>query len=260
MKYSNQILRLQRIFWMFFARWPGSCKCIICGHSVARFLPYQGGKSFSPPLMQELDVVGSDIENFECPRCGSHDRERHLILYFERAGLFKQLNHARVLHFAPEKYFSQKIQESTPISYIKADLYPSTEYIEKIDMQELPFESSSLDFVIANHVLEHVRDDKKALSEITRVLTPGGTAILQTPFSRKLRTTLEDPGIHSASARLHAYGQEDHVRLYGQDWLNYFESFGLSSSVKKHEDLLTDIDPFIHGVNAAEPFMWFVKR
>lgn len=43
------------------------------------------------------------------------------------------------------------------------------------DAQELPFESGSFDAVVANHMLYHVPDRPKALSEISRVLRPGGT-------------------------------------------------------------------------------------
>jgi SAM-dependent methyltransferase len=42
------------------------------------------------------------------------------------------------------------------------------------DVQHLPFEDGSFDAVVANHMLYHVPDIPKALSEITRVLRPGG--------------------------------------------------------------------------------------
>lgn len=43
-----------------------------------------------------------------------------------------------------------------------------------IDAQAIPFERESFDAVIANHMLYHVPDRSKALSEIRRVLKPGG--------------------------------------------------------------------------------------
>ncbi|MDY7077640.1 MAG: class I SAM-dependent methyltransferase [Chloroflexota bacterium] len=45
---------------------------------------------------------------------------------------------------------------------------------EVIDAQEIPFERGSFDGVIANHMLYHVPDIGRALSEIRRVLRPGG--------------------------------------------------------------------------------------
>ncbi|MBO0795835.1 MAG: class I SAM-dependent methyltransferase, partial [Ktedonobacteraceae bacterium] len=43
-----------------------------------------------------------------------------------------------------------------------------------IDAQTIPFESESLDVVIANHMLYHVPDRARALGEIQRVLKKGG--------------------------------------------------------------------------------------
>lgn len=42
------------------------------------------------------------------------------------------------------------------------------------DVQDLPFADGSFDAVIANHMLFHVEDRPRALSEIARVLRPGG--------------------------------------------------------------------------------------
>ena len=46
------------------------------------------------------------------------------------------------------------------------------------DLQRFP--DASLDFVVSTQVIEHVPDDQKMLSEIARVLTPGGTAYVTT--------------------------------------------------------------------------------
>ncbi len=43
------------------------------------------------------------------------------------------------------------------------------------DAENLPFESRTMDAVIANHMLYHVRHIEMALMEIRRVLKPGGT-------------------------------------------------------------------------------------
>ncbi len=42
------------------------------------------------------------------------------------------------------------------------------------DIQDLPFEDSIFDIVIANHMLYHVPDIDKGLGEVRRVLKPGG--------------------------------------------------------------------------------------
>ena len=56
---------------------PGSRYCCICESRIAKFLPYtpKGLLPYrQPPFMAAMDVVGSDIANFSCPRCGAHDR------------------------------------------------------------------------------------------------------------------------------------------------------------------------------------------
>jgi SAM-dependent methyltransferase len=46
------------------------------------------------------------------------------------------------------------------------------------DAQELPFRSQSFDVVIANYVLHHVPDTRRALAEMARVVRPGGTVVV----------------------------------------------------------------------------------
>ena len=212
-----------------------------------------------PALVQVLDMVGSDVDNFSCPRCGAHDRERHLLLYMTSSGLLSALRGKSIVHFAPEKRLSCEIAVAGPGSYVRCDLYPGSPDIVKVDMLCMAFESQSFDILIANHVLEHVADDRKALSEIHRVLKVGGYAILQTPYARKLHATWQDAGITDDAARLQAYGQEDHVRLYGRDIFDRFTSAGLRSCVASHSDLLEQINASIHGVNHEEPFFLFQK-
>jgi len=52
------------------------------------------------------------------------------------------------------------------------------------DAEHLPFEDHSFSHVIASEVLEHLRDDRRALSEIARVLKPDGIVILTFPHRR----------------------------------------------------------------------------
>lgn len=229
----------------------------MCGHRVGRFLPYAGGWRHAPALTRALQVVGSDLDHFECPWCGAHDRERHLLLYMRAAGVLERLSGQDVLHFAPERRLSGVIAEAGPRSYRKADLFPQAADVERMDMLAIPCEAGSFDLVIANHVLEHVGDDERAVREIHRVLKPGGYAILQTPFSAKLLHTWSDAGIDDDAARLEAYGQEDHVRLFGRDVFGRFESGGLVACVGTHDELLKDCSPATYGVNRDEPFFLF---
>lgn len=250
----------QRILKAIIASLGARRRCIICGKAVRRFMPYRDGWRGAPPLIRALDVVGSDLDNFGCPHCGSHDRERHLLLYMQESGMLEGMEQKAVMHFAPEPHLSRRIAALKPARYVRCDLFPSEPDIARVDMLDIPFEAQSFDLVIANHVLEHVADDAKALSEIRRVLKVAGRAILQTPFSAALTRTWEDPGISTDVARLQAYGQEDHVRLYGRDIFERFAAVGLKPLVRRHEELLGAYDPVELGLNAVEPFFLFVRE
>lgn len=242
------------------ARIPlGFHECVICGHSIARFLPYRGGGAGGGALMHALNIVGSDVNNFSCPWCYSHDRERHLYLYMLMAGIFSFLTGKRVLHFAPEMHLSRIIEKAGPDLFVKCDLHPWAPDMIKVDLLELPYADSYFDLLIANHVLEHVTDDRRAVAEIARVLKPGGFAILQTPYSDILLRTWEDAGINSKALRLEFFGQEDHLRLFGKDIFDRIEKQGLQSKVLSHDELLGDYCTRRFGLNEREPFFLFEK-
>lgn len=210
--------------------------------------------------MRALHTIGSNPDQFECPRCGAHDRERHLLMYMRADGILSHLGGKVVLHFAPEKRLSRFITAATPSRYLRADLFPCSPDVERVDMLDMQFEDESFDCVIANHVLEHVSNVPRALAEIRRVLKQGGLAILQTPYSEKLYHTWQDEGIDTPPARLQAYGQEDHVRLFGRDIFEQIAGAGFENRVRRHSELLPDVDPVVMGVNRDEPFFLFRKR
>lgn len=232
--------------------------CPICNRKIQFFLPYRRGRVDIPPFIRCMEMIGSDVENFSCPSCASHDRERHLMLYLRASGVLKKMRDKSVLHIAPEKNISNLISPLTK-NYIMGDLYPTDKTIKKINLQQVNYPDEYFDFVIANHVLEHVDNDIEALNEIYRITRPGGHAILQTPYSNALHHTFFDPGINTKIARLNAYGQEDHQRLYGLDLPLRIQSSGFKSLIQNHAELLSSIDPYKFGVNPNEPFFLFQK-
>src|SRR5262249_52410044 len=87
----------------------------------------------------------------------------------------------------------------------------------------------SFDAVLCNHVMEHVPDDRAAFGEIRRILRPGGWATLMTPVVRDV--TDEDPTVTDPAERLRRFGQRDHVRRYGWDYVQRVEEAGLDVEV-----------------------------
>jgi SAM-dependent methyltransferase len=187
--------------------------CPICEKSYKKFLPY--GRINPRP-------------NALCPNCLSLERHRLIWLYLkERTGFFNKKLH--VLHIAPEACFIKRFEKTHGDSYITADIESPLAKV-KMDIHDIPFKENTFDVVLCNHVLEHVKDDILAMSEIKRVLKPGGFSIMQVPFFYPLpEKTFEDPGITDPKEREKVFGQDDHVRRYGPDYSERIKQAGLNA-------------------------------
>ena len=63
---------------------------------------------------------------------------------------------------------------------------PEAERVELEPDAPLPFDDGSFDLVVCTETLEHVRDVQLLLSEVRRVLEPGGRLAVTTPANRRL--------------------------------------------------------------------------
>ena len=146
-----------------------------------------------------------------CPRCSAMERHRLLYLVVGRVLNDMDCSAMKMLHFAPEPFFSKYFSARFG-RYETADLYMRG-VDHKVDLQALPFEDRSYDFVFASHVLEHVVDDDKALSEIRRILKPGGVALLPVPIVAE--KTIEYPEPNPKEFY--------HVRAPGYDYFDRYD-------------------------------------
>ena len=155
----------------------------------------------------------------KCPHCGS--LERHRFLYFIYKKYFLNTNkQIKLLHTAPEKCIYDLIKKNPKIDYTPIDLFPEGyKFCQclKEDVTNLSFKDNTFDFVISNQVMEHILDENKFLSELLRVLKPGGYLLLNFPVFMDLEKTFQDDSITSPEDREKYYGQSDHVRKYGRD-------------------------------------------
>ena len=108
----------------------------------------------------------------------------------------------------------------------------------RVDITDLPFDDSRFDAIYCSHVLEHVPDDRKAMSELRRVLRPGGWAILQVPI--KGIVTFEDPAVTTPEDRERVFGQSDHVRIYGLDFKDRLEEVGFKVTIVQYANVLSE--------------------
>jgi SAM-dependent methyltransferase len=144
----------------------------------------------------------------------------------------------KLLHFAPEPAFHRIFKKSSNISYDTIDLNSPLAKI-KADICNLPLEDNMYDFILCNHVLEHIDDDIKAMSELYRVLKKGGIGIFQIPIDINRDKTFEDSSIKNPKERNKVFGQYDHVRIYGTDYYDRLRSVGFSVEQVKYSDNLT---------------------
>ena len=128
------------------------------------------------------------------------------------------------MHIAPEQCFNKNFKKNF-ISYITCDLNSPLAEI-KADVSDLPFKENEFDYVLCNHVLEHVYDDNKAMREIYRVLKFEGKAILQVPINNKLEKTIDGRNTLDVNLRNKLFGQYDHLRAYGLDYYDKLTQVG----------------------------------
>jgi SAM-dependent methyltransferase len=96
--------------------------------------------------------------------------------------------------------------------------------------------------VICSHVLEHVPDDRRAMSEVFRALRPGGTAYFMQPVDFGQAETYEDPSIVTPEERLRAFNQHNHVRVYGRDVRDRLAGAGFEVTERRYTEELDPAD------------------
>ena len=191
--------------------------CPICRHYSRKFAPAGLHKR----------------KNARCVWCGSVERHRGIWLFFERkTQLFTSLPKS-MLHFAPEPCIARRLQTVIGVGYITADL-DEKRAIVKADITDLQFADGQFEVIYCCHVLEHVPDDRQAMKELHRVLSPAGWAIILVPISAE--KTVEDPAIRITEDRLKHYGQKDHVRRYGRDFFTRLSDSDFHVEVIKPSD------------------------
>ena len=231
--------------------------CPLCGSNLKQF--YFLG--VDTKVAKDLEITGSGWRAAGCYKCESSDRDRLVYLYMKNHTDIFEDNEKKVLHMAPERIIMEKILATKKGDYRLGDLftegYTYHERVENMDVTKLPLEDNYFDYVLCNHVLEHVPDDVKGMSEIFRVLKSGGNAILQVPMSNKLDKTFQDDSITDKQKREEAYGQFDHLRIYGKDYKERLESVGFKVEVKNF--CSEDPKNIKYGINPLEDFFVITK-
>lgn len=161
-----------------------------------------------------LDCGWFIVPQVECPSCRAHERHRFFKLYLERTPphfLSSSEKSINILHFAPEHHFRKILESKKNLLLFSTDY--TSEALQSVspprfvaDIHHLPIKDERFIGIVCLHVLEHVKDDRKALLELARILSPQGELLLMVPFMMDQEETIE-------------YGEPrpdifDHVRGY----------------------------------------------
>ncbi len=181
-----------------------------------------------------------------CPNCGSQVRHRLLVAAFDGhsdiIGLDEQtLFHGKsLLHFAPERQLRDRLRRAT-LQHLTAD-FDRGDCDLRLDISRMPeVRDASFDVVMACDVLEHVPDDRAAFREIHRVLRAGGMTILSVPQKDPPSSTDEDLSVTDEAEREKRFGQRDHVRMYGDDFLQRLEEAGFQVQILTSESVPNEL-------------------
>jgi uncharacterized protein YbaR (Trm112 family) len=197
-------------------------KCSCCGWQGLKFGTYWS--------------VFETINDFECPKCTSHPRQRFLskninklidITSGDIESVFKQSN-------------SDSHRITTDIAMPGVNCYSNINF--------LPFSDSSFNNIICVHVLEHIEDDRRAMRELFRVLKAGGIAVICVPETDNYETIefgFADPD------------KTEHWRSYGQDVRDRLTDAGFNVETITTNEPEEEIKRF--GLSKNEKFHLCIK-
>jgi SAM-dependent methyltransferase len=164
-----------------------------------------------------------------------------------------------MLHVAPEPCFERIFKKHLGQGYISADIQNPRARV-KLDITDIRFPNEKFDVIYCSHVLEHVVEDKKALKEFNRVLKSDGYAILLVPIQPGLKKTFEDQSVTDPEERLRLFGQEDHVRRYGQDFVERIQKANLALEIIKPADFLSKKEMKLMGIKPTDQIYYCTKN
>ena len=214
--------------------------CAVCGH-LSVLGPGPGGRR---PYAR-------------CQRCGS--LERHRALTGLLPGLSSYAAKGVLLDVAPSRQVTARLRRlasDAGVAYVGMDFNPGADHRVvnvQASMTRLPLPDASVGLMVCFHVLEHIPDDAAAMSEMARVLAPGGVAVVQVP--RRLGVATDEEPEAAPAERVTRFGQRDHVRYYGDDFEDRLRAAGLKVSEVSMKDFYRPIEADLLGIDRNEP-LW----
>lgn len=225
--------------------------CPICGRRFRKMKPYVTSFYIKGTLIDHY------TENAICPKCGSDIRHRFGFTFLKcKTNLLK--SNIKLLHVAPEEGIYYFLSRQKNIKYFPCDINPSGG-MTKVDLTDIPFGDSSFGAFICNHVLEHIKDDVKAIAELYRILKPNGWGLITIPIYGE--TTFEDQTL-DYSSREKMYGMGNHVRMNGLDFKLKLYEAGFLVDIYSLDDVSGNyVDRNIKSPHIeSDKYLFFVRK
>ena len=195
--------------------------CWVCGSHVDEFADY-----------------GLPPRKGRCPRCRAKPRNRALLWYLREVLRPRLALGGEVLETGASRFSARHVPSGSVIARARytildvrtlgfhGELGAPHRFVAG-DVTAMPFAPESFDVVLCNHTLPYVRDHRRALDEILRVLKPDGLAMLDSPRRhgptrsvaeyRREHTELDDAW----------FAENGDQWVFGEDYLDRLAGSGL---------------------------------
>lgn len=218
---------------------------------------YLGTHRYCPICISELSTYQINDGIAVCPVCDSSERHRVDWLFFNRnTDLFDE-SPKKILHVAPEYFLTKRFSEFRNIEYVSIDIEDPRAML-KMDLTDILYPDDYFDVVYCSRVLEYIEDDKKAISEMLRVIRPGGWGLLQVSVAGK--NTFEDPTIVTPEERFRAYGDKGHKRLSGVDYIERIQACGWDAELFCANDFISNHEFEKLGILMRDRYVFYCRK
>ena len=196
---------------------------------------------------------GYFVNNY-CPSCKSLPRNR--LLHYSLKNFKKN---KKILHVGPSKNEVMFVKENlNPIVYHTVD-FISNKLINTIqDITKDGLQANYYDLVIIWHVLEHIKEDHLAISNLYSSLNKDGILIASVPiYPEGNLQTIEDNNVPKKDYD-QLYGHYDHCRACGYDYKNRFIKAGFKEVIDVDANKISEEEKSKFGL--ANHIAWISKK
>ncbi|MFW9822196.1 MAG: class I SAM-dependent methyltransferase [Candidatus Thorarchaeota archaeon] len=135
--------------------------------------------------------------------------------------------------------FLSSLNEIEYKSFFDIAHFPLTQYINRIkwypicgDITRLPYRDNTIDFICALDVLEHVKDDQLAISEMSRILKRKGIIIISVPHRMKYYSNQD-----KLIGHYRRYEVDEIKQLFQKFGLKHLRTFGVYGQFMRISDI-----------------------